>query len=194
MRDDLAEHLFTIDGLLSPAECDELVRRGEALGFEAATVATRSGPVRMTQVRDNDRVTFDDAELANSLWERVERHVPAELGTSVAAGLNERLRFYRYEPGQRFNAHRDGVFERSSTERSRLTFMVYLNEDLAGGETSFYSEQRVGGLRTIVATVRPKTGTGIFFAHTWWHEGARVVSGRKYVLRTDVIYADGPAG
>jgi hypothetical protein len=29
---------------------------------------------------------------------------------------------------------------------------------------------------------------GLFFKHERWHEGAPVRSGRKYVLRTDVLY------
>lgn len=28
----------------------------------------------------------------------------------------------------------------------------------------------------------------LVFAHEWWHEGAKVLSGRKYVLRTDLMY------
>lgn len=189
MRTDIAENLFTVADLLTPAECEQLIERGEGIGFEAASVATVGGPKMMTNVRNNDRVTFDDPALAAQLWERVRPHVPA-LGGSTPVGLNERLRFYRYDPSQRFNAHRDGVVERSPTERSRLTFMVYLNEGSEGGQTVFYSEERVDGLRKIVASVEPRMGMGLFFAHEWWHEGAKVISGRKYVLRTDVIYRD----
>jgi hypothetical protein len=70
--------------------------------------------------------------------------------------------------------------------------MVYLNEGAEGGQTVFYSEERVGGLRQVVASIDPKIGTGLFFAHAWWHEGAKVLSGRKYVLRTDVMYRKQP--
>jgi len=189
MRTEIAETLFTVADLLTPAECQQLIERGERIGFEAASVATAAGAKMMTNLRNNDRATFDDPALAAQLWERVEPHVPS-LGGSTPVGLNERLRFYRYDPSQRFKAHRDGVFERSPTERSRLTFMVYLNEGSDGGQTVFYSEERVDGLRKVVASVEPRTGMGLFFAHEWWHEGSKVVSGRKYVLRTDVIYRD----
>jgi predicted 2-oxoglutarate/Fe(II)-dependent dioxygenase YbiX len=191
MRSDLADQLFTVSELLTPDECGRLIERGEGMGFEAASVAMASGARVLPNVRNNDRVTFDDAELAAWLWERVREHVPAEIEGTVAVGLNERLRFYRYDPSQRFNAHRDGAVERSPTERSRLTFMVYLNDGAEGGETVFYSEERVGGLRQVVASVQPRMGMGLFFAHEWWHEGARVLSGRKYVLRTDVMYRVG---
>jgi hypothetical protein len=34
----------------------------------------------------------------------------------------------------------------------------------------------------------PRQGTALVFAHSQLHEGAPVLSGRKYVLRTDVLY------
>ena len=190
MRTDIAENLFTVAGLLTADECGQLVERGKAMGFEAASVALASGPRVLTSVRNNDRVTFDDPGLADWLWQRARPHVRAEVGGSVAVGLNERLRFYRYDPSQRFNAHRDGTVERPTGERSRLTFMVYLNEGAGGGQTVFYSEERVDGLRKVVASVEPRMGMGLFFAHGWWHEGSKVLSGRKYVLRTDVMYRE----
>jgi prolyl 4-hydroxylase len=190
MKTHIAENLFTVAGLLTPAECQQLIDRGEEMGFEAASVATAGGPRMMANVRNNDRVTFEDPALAEWLWERAEPHVPPTLEGAVVTGLNERLRFYRYDPSQRFNAHRDGAVERSPVERSRLTFMIYLNAGAEGGQTIFYSEERVSGLRPVVASIDPAVGMGLFFAHEWWHEGARVVSGRKYVLRTDVMYRD----
>jgi hypothetical protein len=190
MRTDIAENLFTVAGLLTPDECQRLIDRAERMGFAAATVAMATGPQMMTNVRNNDRVTFDDPALADWLWERAQAHVPQALAGSMATGLNERLRFYRYDPSQRFKAHRDGIVERSPTERSRLTFMVYLNSGAEGGQTVFYSEDRVDGRRRVVASIDPQVGTGLFFAHEWWHEGANVISGRKYVLRTDVMYRD----
>jgi hypothetical protein len=40
----LDDDIFTVEGLLTPEECLALIRRGEALGFEEATVALASGP------------------------------------------------------------------------------------------------------------------------------------------------------
>ena len=98
--------------------------------------------------------------------------------------LNERFRFYRYDPGQKFALHFDGFFRRDNGEQSELTFMVYLNADFTGGETKFYGDDR-----KLRVTVRPQQGMALGFVHLQLHEGARVESGRKYVLRTDVMYA-----
>jgi predicted 2-oxoglutarate/Fe(II)-dependent dioxygenase YbiX len=190
MKRIIAENLFTVPEIFGPQECEDFIARGEGIGFGAASVSTAAGPRMMANVRNNDRVIFDNPALADSIWERIRSHVPQELDGATAVGLNERFRYYRYDPSQRFNAHRDGTVKRSPSERSRLTFMVYLNDGFEGGQTVFYSEVRVNGLRQIVASVEPVRGLGLFFAHGWWHEGARVVSGRKYVLRTDVMYRD----
>ncbi len=96
----------------------------------------------------------------------------------------ERFRFYRYDAGQKFAPHFDGYFRRSDDERSHLTFMVYLNADFTGGETKFYDEDRA-----VHVTVNPECGMALGFMHLQLHEGAPVINGRKYVLRTDVMYA-----
>ena len=46
-------------------------------------------------------------------------------------GLNERLRFLRYEPGEKFEPHLDGSFVRTdgdkAGDRSFVTVLLYLN-------------------------------------------------------------------
>jgi hypothetical protein len=96
-------------------------------------------------------------------------------------GLNERFRFYRYDPGERFAPHTDGCFRRNNGQESLLTIMIYLNEGCEGGETNFGDVQIV-----------PKAGMALIFDHYLLNEGAAVLSGRKYVLRSDVMY--GPVG
>jgi len=183
-----APTLFTLPHFLTADECRALISRGESLGFEAASVSTAAGPQMLTNVRNNDRVTFDDPAYATALWPRILPHLPPADDNAEPTGLNERFRFYRYDPSQRFKGHRDGVVSRSPSEQTRLTFMIYLNDDCQGGETNFYSEDRAAGLRQLVTSVRPATGTALCFAHEWWHEGAPVTAGRKYVLRTDIFY------
>ena len=95
-----------------------------------------------------------------------------------------RFRYYRYDPGQQFAPHYDGAFVRGPDEESKLTFMVYLNEGFAGGETNFYD----GWSAAPRLSVRPECGKALVFVHRQLHEGAAVVRGRKYVLRTDVMY------
>src|SRR5207249_1948500 len=82
---------------------------------------------------------------------------------------------------QLFAPHYDGAYRRSATERSELTLMVYLNNDFTGGKTAFHDFN---------ASATPRTGTALLFQHRLLHEGCVVTSGIKYVLRSDVMYAD----
>lgn len=173
------ELAFTVNGLLSIWECQDLIRSSEAHGYEAAPITTPRGFLMRPDVRSNTRVMYDDPILADRLWQRLQSHVPEAWSRPwVAVGLNERFRLYRYEPGQYFRWHHDGAFQRSPSERSELTVLVYLNDDFEGGTTDFD-----GG-----PSVVPVAGAALVFAHGQRHQGAPPTRGRKYVLRTDVMY------
>ena len=178
--------VVTVDDLLSPAECAELIARIEAAGPTAAPITTNSGFVMRPDIRNNTRVMFDDLALARTLFDRVSPHVPERLeGEWSLCGANERLRCYRYEAGQYFAPHFDGSFVRSFGERSLLTFMVYLNECEAGGHT---------GLIDLGLEIFPRAGRALLFNHHLLHEGARVHRGIKYAVRSDLMYRrDGKA-
>jgi prolyl 4-hydroxylase len=173
------ELAFTVDGLLPIGECQALIRSSEARGYEAAPITTARGFQMRPDVRSNTRVMYDDPALAERLWQRLRPHVPAAWPPPwVAVGLNERFRIYRYEPGQYFRWHLDGAFQRSPAERSRFTVLLYLNDDFEGGSTDFHDGP----------TVVPVAGAALVFAHAQLHQGAPPTRGRKYVLRTDVMY------
>jgi len=55
--------------------------------------------------------------------------------------------------------------------------MVYLNGGARGGETRFEN-----------VSITPEPGLALLFDHYLLHEGAEVIEGTKYVLRTDVMY------
>jgi hypothetical protein len=173
------DSIFVIHDLLSPRECEELVARSEALGYGAAAVGGELVP----QLRNNGRAFLEDAALAAELWRRASPLVPARMDGARASGLHERFRFYRYEAAEQFRPHMDGSVRRGEAEESRLTFMVYLSGVEEGGETNFY---RAGG--ALQFAVRPSPGKALVFDHRRLHEGAAVRKGRKYVLRTDVMY------
>jgi len=175
--------IWVIHDFASSEECDHFIAAGEAIGFADAPITTAAGFVMDRDIRDNTRVMVDDHALAEMLWERARPFLPAKLAGMEACGFNERFRYYRYDVGQRFAPHLDGYFARDNGERSLLTFMVYLNDDFEGGETNFFTS--FGGIRV---SVRPRKGMALVFRHQQLHEGAPVTSGRKYVLRTDVMY------
>jgi predicted 2-oxoglutarate/Fe(II)-dependent dioxygenase YbiX len=179
----IPEQIFVIKDFLTTEECRRLIYLSESEGFEDAPINSGGVAVMRPGTRNNARVIFDNTELAASLWAKLKPFTPDPLYRRSAVGLNERFRFYRYGPGQRFAPHYDGAFERGNGERSQLTFMVYLNSECEGGETRFdlrYPHDEV--------LVTPQRGMALCFIHDLLHEGAAVRYGLKYVLRSDVMY------
>jgi prolyl 4-hydroxylase len=180
---------FTIPNLFTTTESTNMIARAEALGFAAATISLPGGAQLALGVRNNDRVKFEDMTLAQSIWQHLEPLIPSQLEDWTAVRLNERFAVYRYTSGQRFERHQDGVVETTNGEESRFTVLIYLNQDCEGGETIFSEADRSGSrIRFINTKVQPQTGMALVFLQELWHEGAEVLSGTKYVLRTDVLY------
>lgn len=147
----------------------------------------------MTDVRNNDRCIWDSKDEVDKIWARVKDFIPAVWKGRRVLGLNERLRFLRYEPGQYFAPHFDGTYMRDNGERSYITFQAYLNDGFEGGATTFL---KMAGLRAestepkhVNCEVVPKVGSVLVFQHDMLHEGSRLLSGKKYAVRTDVMYA-----
>jgi prolyl 4-hydroxylase len=178
----LGDDIVTLRGLFSPAECDELIAYAEAVGFGEAPITTGRGFAMMPEVRNNTRAMVDDAARAEVFWQRIAPFTRPRPGLREA-GLNERLRFYRYGPGQFFRWHSDGAFRRRSGERSHVTAMLYLNEGFVGGATDFDVDGEV--LRIV-----PERGLVLLFSHHLRHQGAPVREGNKYVLRSDLMFAE----
>jgi hypothetical protein len=183
-----ANNIGTIARFLTAVECDDYVRLGEAIGFEEAPVTTSRGMIMMKDVRNNDRVMIDDPARAQALYQQLAGHLAPRFQKKwTHVGLNERLRLYRYDVGQQFDWHRDGCFERPNGERSMFTFMVYLNDDFQGGATSF-SDAGFDLPSGSLIRITPAKGMALLFHHPITHRGDPVTAGRKYVLRTDVMY------
>lgn len=171
--------------LLSPAECRDFINRAETTGYQAM-----QGDYPPSY-RNNDRVVIDDPELARTLFARFRYTLPDRLErggqTWQLVGLNSRFRGCRYSGGQQFTRHRDGAHSEPDGAKSFLTLMLYLNDhsEFEGGHTRFYEDRWT---QEIARSVPPAAGTGIVFDHTLWHDGQAVTRGKKYVLRTDVMY------
>ena len=176
-------YILKVPDLLSAAECQDLIDKIESLGPERATINTIGGTALRPDVRNNDRVIFDDPALAAMLFEQVQvkaPKTPKDIHGLSLVGANERFRCYRYKPGMRFAPHKDGAFWRNDFELSFYSFLVYLNEGFDGGSTTFATSPEI--------SIVPRLGMGLLFQHPIIHEGSVVTSGVKYVARTDLMY------
>jgi prolyl 4-hydroxylase len=173
----LKKNIYLIENFWSDERCIDFINKTESIGYEPATVQTENGPRLVDFIRNNNRVIYKDFSLANELWSALKDYAPVSIGESVAIGLNELFRFYKYQPGQQFKKHRDQSYIRNDKEASYFTFMIYLNDDFKGGATTFND-----------LIVTPKRGSALIFHHYIEHEGSEVLEGTKYVLRTDIMF------
>jgi hypothetical protein len=198
------KYVLCLHGILTEEECQQFVGVTEDAGYGEALLNIGNGlEIRALDMRKSDRCIIDDDEIANVLWQRILAvsqddvdllHAPFAGSNLQAVGLNERLRFLRYDKGDYFNPHEDGSYVRSENpgdprymDRSHVTCQLYLNEGFTGGATSLMSGQ---GMRKdkVEHAVVPRTGMVLLFQHDVLHEGSLLVEGRKYVMRSDVMY------
>jgi hypothetical protein len=186
--------------------------------------AGRNAEILVTHYRNSDRIIWDEQEIMRRLWQRVlqgegmkeyfsslegEKYAPA-IGTfrngekwrATDYGLNERMRFLRYGPGQFFKEHCDGTYETpDGRQRSFYTFHLYLNDSaqalgikkgskedtpdlLHGGATTFHSTDMTKRI-----DVDQKIGRILIFQHRrLLHSGDLVTKGVKYTMRSDLMF------
>ena len=190
-----------IRGVLSREECRYLIECSEAVGYETATVSTNTGKAAIVirNYRRSDRCMIDSDQIAGEVFGRIQHLLPDpsqilllknETRRWQLDSINPRLRFLRYDEGGFFDKHGDGNFKDKGSDgaprRSFVTIQIYLNdgggEDFEGGGTSFW------GPNNESTTCVPEAGKVLLFSHPHLHSGDLLESGRKYAIRSDVMY------
>ncbi|KAF9430314.1 hypothetical protein BGZ94_007401 [Podila epigama] len=196
---------LTVQNILSAQECQDLIARSESLGYDVALVNSASGQgIHLPGYRDGQRCIVDDIPFAAQLWERIRPYLPAVYQNRPVVGLNERMRFLKYLPGDKFEAHMDGEYRRQdgSNHCTKMTVQFYLNDACEGGATTFLDENGLwksemakkdtttaDNINAVLeVAVPPRVGQILVFQHNLVHEGSPVKAGIKYVIRTDVLY------
>ena len=147
-----------IPGFLTDKECDDLINLCESIGF------TRSLVGRGKYANDNDDKSstlenqYSDNRTSSSV--QISRHINISLLTNLEERLSalvkmprshlEDLIVVKYEDGQFFGPHHDGVFR-------PYTVFLYLNDVAEGGETRFPNL----GMR-----IRPRKGAAVLWSNT----------------------------
>lgn len=196
---------FFLKNVLSVDECNAILEAAESVGFTPDVPITD----KTKSVLAHNFCWLADASFMHRLWERVEPYLLPKIHDCKLAGINKRFRCYRYEPGAVYRPHVDGAWPPSGIDAdgeyqfdvsegtlwSKMTFLMYLNEGFEGGCTTFYTPAHEEG-KLLASAVGPRVGGVLVFPHgdtsgALVHEGSGVVSGCKYIIRTEVIYTKG---
>mmetsp|Transcript_62988 Transcript_62988/g.73316 ORF Transcript_62988/g.73316 Transcript_62988/m.73316 type:complete len:317 (+) Transcript_62988:37-987(+) len=183
----IKDEIWVASDVITKEEAQLLIKLSEDEGYTEALITTGIGKgVIAKDIRDSKRVMIDDPLTAAYLFKRFQNLVPRAFEGGMLLSINERLRFLKYdEAGNNFARHYDGRFPRNKYEASLVTIQLYLNEDMTGGETTFFNKCFPGGKLSL----NPKTGQVLLFRQAGWlHEGSPLKSGVKYTIRTEFMY------
>ena len=74
------DKVIVIRNVLTPKECAQFITYGEKQGFERAGnyIKGSVGQFRYSSSRTNSRVIFDDKDMAEVVWSRIQQHVPPQ--------------------------------------------------------------------------------------------------------------------
>lgn len=185
-------HVFVSRNFLSKQTCQALIQMAESSG-EMEHVAHPA--TRHIANRECGRWQQTDKDAARLLFQRTlpiltRMNLDCFPSDYQPVACNSNLRLYKYEKTMSFGKHYDGshTVEEGETE---ITVLVYLSDDCVGGATRFYPPTHQ---KSSVA-FEPEEGAILLHIHgdqCLQHEADPVVSGIKYVLRTDVVYAKQP--
>lgn len=175
----------TATQILTVEECQQIILIAEDKGFVPAAIYTDYfGQEHFSDTRKSHRCIIDSKSFVDILWHRIQSYVPSVWKNGeVCMGLNERLRILRYDPGDEFKPHRDGAYGDPSGAISKLTILIYLNEGYQGGYTAFMNSSESAWI-----PVTPYTGSIAIQDQELVHFVPPLQAGRKYVIRTDIMY------
>jgi len=209
-----APRVFEIQNFLSHAEVDHIVHMATGIKMKvSSTSAGGSGsnrhedsstrtsknswvdrnksPIMDTvYARAADVMQFDEALLRTRDYNEEQRF--KEAGINHRQSNGEYLQLVHYERGQQYTPHHDFTYPNTNTigQPERFsTLILYLNEGMTGGETSFPRFQNAHTTDKLAVT--PETGKAILFYDVLpdgnmdefsQHAAERVVAGEKWMI------------
>lgn len=173
--------LFILRGFLSPEECARFVAKID-IDRRPSTIADPNG--------DHYFRTSETCDLSAEDPEVIALDEKLSALSGIDRQFGETMQGQRYAVGQEFKAHTD-YFEPGGQDYDRYTsvagqrtwtFMIYLNEPVAGGATRF---------KTIGKSIQPEIGKLVAWNNrrpdgslnpATIHHGMKVREGTKYVI------------
>eukprot|EP00298_Acanthocystis_sp_HF-20_P019974 c244_g1_i1.p1 GENE.c244_g1_i1~~c244_g1_i1.p1 ORF type:complete len:268 (-),score=90.36 c244_g1_i1:410-1213(-) len=181
---------FILENVFSPIEANQMIFAAEKVGFSAANDS-----------RSISSFSCDDTQITNLIWKRIRPYVPRCWHSGEALGLSSRFQIIRYDVTDDPITH--GNINTDSRKMTKLSVFICLNDEYQGGQIRFLDQVFHDHV-----DVDSKLGRTLVFEHGIRYQINPIASGRKYLLRMEVLYslpsikgkfleyisADGPPG
>eukprot|EP01134_Creolimax_fragrantissima_P006204 CFRG6204T1 len=198
---------YFLDNVLSHNECEQILSLTHEMGYDPDVPLGGSQSLEQGVAREGRAqacVWLASENVTETIFNRCKALLDQTIGKCQVVGINARFRCYRYVPGNLYGPHVDGAWPGSGMvddtyqydafgdRWSKMTFLIYLNDDFEGGQTTFYMPGPTLGSLAAYG-VKPRKGGVLLFPHgdtsdSLVHEGSSVLSGNKFVIRTDLLY------
>jgi hypothetical protein len=202
-----ASKLLLTTKVVTKKECENII----------SNVSKYYMPEKLTSypsnIRDAHRSCIIDEKFADLLWFRLNKIItkyeikPYGLhkhNNWIPVKINPCMRISKYDTGSiGFKYHYDNQFLESDTIRSGLSVIIYLNDYTNFYTTSFFDTNKIslsgltveeeiksnGGIDDYTRfDIKPLIGQCVIFEHNLLHCGLPVMTGIKWIIRTDVVY------
>lgn len=199
--------VFEIKNFLSPVETEHILSLANVLGLGKSTMGSDSGVTDSQDARTSHhtRVKREQTQVIDAIYRRAadllqideallrtrdeSEYHPTAIGTRSIA---EAAQLVHYSEGQQYAAHMDFIspnVDKPHQANRFATLLVYLNEDMKGGQTSF--PRWVNSKTPDALEVTPEVGKAILFYNLLpdgnmdemsLHSSKPVTEGEKWVM------------
>ncbi len=216
IEDDVGDAVRVIDGVLSPDECEALLRAFDAAPHAVVGIDGRLASFDAERhALVNLRASVFDAALADALYERLRLVLPPlrtldaysstdhdDHAVWRARGLNTLFRFVAYENGGALCAHHDSTFDLgdgrrrtlmsvilSLTEGGATRLLVDSQRHLPRRERIFEDAPLPAADSDVLNRIDSRRGRALIFDHRIFHDAPSWTGpGRRVLLRTDLVF------
>jgi len=178
--------IYQIFNFISDHECEELIKTGHKTGFKRSTVAD-SADVDPTRTSETVWVERHLNKAIDNILKRVSDTIHIDDSLLNMSNAAETLQLVKYENNQYYNYHVD--YETYRANSRYITFLMYLNDVEAGGQTGFRNAHCWDKGKHHFA-VDPIKGSAVFFYDLLpdgnaddrsLHSGMHIKKGHKYM-------------
>lgn len=121
--------LVEFDAVLSPQQCEQVIRTFGGLATLSLLVSRKGG--RLSRARTSSSVKIAPGGLPGDIRSTLEARITTHC--TLPSSHQEPWELIRYKQGERYDVH----FDYSASTRRLFSVLLYLQAPIAGGETNF---------------------------------------------------------